>query len=168
MLGADVLVAELHRFTKRKLQGLLGAIREWDVTPDMALFRGAASLDQDEDFGQVNLEACKRLSRDAISLDQHAKQNVFSPDHLVVQLPRLFLGEYDDAARTIGEGFKHCANSSCATLTDSRGERAPNRRSASTARATLRGLASLSDPQVSTVVMTGSAKSTTSPEREVL
>ena len=90
----------------------------------MALFRCPASLHQDEDFGQVNLEARKRLSRDAISFDQHAEQNVFGPNHIVVQLPRLFLGKYDDAARTIREGFKHCANSSCATLTYSRGRRA--------------------------------------------
>src|SRR5699024_12700029 len=42
-----------------------------------------------------------------------AEQDVLSPDVVVVEHPRLFLGEDDDPTCSVGKSFKHDGNSLC-------------------------------------------------------
>src|SRR5699024_10570542 len=62
---------------------------------------------------EVGVERCQDLRSDAIALMDEAEQDVLSPDVVVVEHPRLFLGEDDDPTCSVGKSFKHDGNSLC-------------------------------------------------------
>src|SRR6185503_17587891 len=48
---------------------------------------------------------------EALLLAEQAEQDVFGTDVVVLERPRLVLGENDDLAGSFGEAFEHCASS---------------------------------------------------------
>ena len=107
VLGSDVVVAELERLAQRELEHLLGARRERDVAA-----RSLRALTDDlDDLGTNRLEAdahaLETASRDTFTLVDQTKKDVLGSDVVVVEEPRLFLGENDDSSSPVGEPFKH-------------------------------------------------------------
>ena len=52
-------------------------------------------------------ERLQRLGRDALALVDQAEQDVLGPDVVVVEHPRLFLGEDDHTTGTVSESLEH-------------------------------------------------------------
>ena len=110
VLGADVVVAELQRFTQRQLEDLLRTRREGDV----ARRRRAALTDDLFDLATHGLEAdaerFERFRGDALTLVDEAEQDVLGADVAVIEQPGFFLREHDDSSRPIGKAFEHVAS----------------------------------------------------------
>ena len=107
VLGADVVVAEGERLAQRQLEHLLGARRERDLAggdlltgADDAHDLGAHALDGD-------VEALEDAGREALLLAQEAEQDVLGPDVVVLQRPRLLLGEDDHLTGSLCESLEH-------------------------------------------------------------
>jgi hypothetical protein len=56
---------------------------------------------------EPDVQAVERLGGDAVSLAHEAQQDVLGPDVIVVEHPRLFLGEDHDATGPVGEALEH-------------------------------------------------------------
>ena len=106
VLGADVVVTELQRLAQRQLQNLLRARREGDVTgrrraalTDDLLYLMAYRLEGDA-------ERLEGFGRHPLALMNKPEQNVLGADVVVVQQPRFFLRQDDDATCSVGEPFE--------------------------------------------------------------
>jgi len=90
VLGADVVVAKLQRFTQRQLQHLLRSGREGDV----ALRRGGARADDLLDLLANSLQGdpqgLQRLRSDTLPLGDKPEKDVLGADVVVVEESRLF------------------------------------------------------------------------------
>ena len=107
VLGADVVVSELERLAERELQDLLGPRRERDVSG-----RGGLPLADDLfDLLTHGLEGdpqgLQGLGGDPFPLVDQPEQDVLGADVVVVEHPRLFLGEDHDPPGPVGEALKH-------------------------------------------------------------
>src|SRR5690606_27462191 len=98
--------AQLQRLAERQLQHLLGARGEGDV-PARRL------LPLTDDLGDLGADAVERdperlqsLGRYALTLVDEAEQDVLRADVVVVQHPRLFLGEDDDPTGAIRKSLE--------------------------------------------------------------
>ena len=106
VLGADVVVAEAERLAQRELEHLLGARRERDLAGG-DLLAGTDDPDHlrahalDGDVERLEDAGCKTLL-----LTEQAEQNVLGADVVVLELPRLFLGEDDDLAGSLCESLE--------------------------------------------------------------
>jgi hypothetical protein len=107
MLGADVVVLELHRLAQRELQHLLRARRERDLSARdlVAPADDPAHLRTHVLDGDV--ERLEQASRETLLLAQQAEQDVLGADVVVVEPPRLVLRQHDDLARPLGEALEH-------------------------------------------------------------
>ena len=107
VLGADVVVPERERLAQGQLEHLLGARRERDLAGG-DLFTGA---DDAHDLGAHTLdgdvEALEDAGRKALLLAQQAEQDVLGPDVVVLQRPRLLLGEDDHLTGSLCESLEH-------------------------------------------------------------
>jgi len=56
---------------------------------------------------EADAEGLQRLGGDTLTLVDEAQQDVLGTDVVVVEHPRLFLGEDDNAAGTVGETLEH-------------------------------------------------------------
>src|SRR5689334_10011274 len=111
VLGADVVVAQRERLAQRELEHLLRARRERDLAGGdlVALADDAGDLRAhllDRDVERLEHARCE-----ALLLAEQAEQDVFGTDVVVLERPRLVLGENDDLAGSFGEAFEHCASS---------------------------------------------------------
>ena len=106
VLGADVVVAELQRLAQRQLEDLLGAGRERDVPAGRRAALADDLLDLVADGLERDAERLERLGRDALALVDEAEQDVLGADVVVVEEPRLFLGQDDDPSGSVGEAFE--------------------------------------------------------------
>ena len=107
VLGPDVVVPQLQRLAERELEDLLGAGRERDVTGRRRLALADDLLDLLTHGIQGDVEAHERIAGDAVPLAHQAEQDVLGPDVVVVEHPRLFLGEDDGATGSVGEALEH-------------------------------------------------------------
>ena len=107
VLGADVVVAELQRLAQRQLQDLLRSRGERDVTGGGRLALTDDLLDLLADRLERDVQGLERLGGDAFTLVDQAEQDVLGPDVVVVEHPRLFLGEDHDAPGAIRESLEH-------------------------------------------------------------
>ena len=103
MLGPDVVVPQAQRLTQGQLQDLLGPRRERDLTRG-DLLTGA---DNAHDLGPHPLdgdaERFERTGGEPLLLAQQPEQDVLGPDVVVLEGPRLFLGQDDHVAGALGE-----------------------------------------------------------------
>ncbi len=107
VLGADVVVAELQRLAQRQLEHLLRPGRERDVPRRRRATLADHLLDLAAHRFQRDAEALECLRRHALALVDQPEQDVLGPDVRVVEQARLFLGQNDDSAGSVGEAFEH-------------------------------------------------------------
>ncbi len=107
VLGADVVVAELQRLAERQLEDLLGPGREGDVAGRGGLSLADDLLDLGADGLERDAQGLERLGGDPLPLVDQPEQDVLRPDVVVVQHPRLFLGEDHHPPGTVRESLKH-------------------------------------------------------------
>ena len=107
VLGADVVVAQAQRLAQRKLEDLLRARRERDLTggdflprPDDPDNLRAYALDGD-------VEALQDPRSEAFLLTEEAEQDVLGPDVVVLERARLFLRENDHLTGSLCESLEH-------------------------------------------------------------
>ena len=106
MLGADVVVAEAQRLAQRQLEHLLGARRERDLAGGDLL----AGADDADDLGadalDGDVERLEHAGGEALLLAQQAEQDVLGADVVVLERPRLLLGEDDHLAGPLCESLE--------------------------------------------------------------
>ena len=107
VLGADVVVAEGERLAERQLQHLLRPRREGDLArghlfagADDAHNLGAHALDGD-------VQALQHASGEALLLTEKAEEDVLGADVVVLERPRLLLGEDDHLACAFCKSLEH-------------------------------------------------------------
>ena len=109
VLGADVVVAELQRLTKRQLENLLRARGERNVPGRRLLALADDLLDLTANCLERDAEALQRLRRDALTLVDQPQQDVLGADVVVVEHPGFFLSQDDYPPRAVGESLEHVA-----------------------------------------------------------
>ncbi len=107
MLGADVVVPEMQGLPERELEDLLGPGGEGDVAR-----RGGLSLADDlRDLGsngfQGDPKGLEGLGGYALPLVDQSEEDVLGADVVLVEHPRLFLGEDHDPPGAVAESLKH-------------------------------------------------------------
>ena len=107
VLGPDVVVAELQRLPQRQLEDLLGSGRERNLTGRRGLTSSHRLLDLLPDRLERDRQRLERFDRHALPLVDEAEQDVLGPDVVVIQKPRLLLGQKDDPPSPIGEALEH-------------------------------------------------------------
>jgi hypothetical protein len=107
VLGADVVVPQLERLPERELQDLLGPGRERDVSGRSGLALTDDVLDLLADGLQRDPQGLQGLRGDPLTLVDQPEQDVLRADVVVVEHPRLFLGEDHDPAGPVREPLKH-------------------------------------------------------------
>ena len=107
VLGADVVVTQRQGLAQRELEHLLGARGERDLAggdllagADDAHHLGAYALHGD-------VEALEHASRQALLLAEQAEQDVLGADVVVLEGPRLLLGEDDHLSSSLCESLEH-------------------------------------------------------------
>jgi hypothetical protein len=107
VLRADVVVAQRERLAQRQLEHLLARGRERDLPggdflsgPDDAHDLGAHTLDGD-------VQALQDTCREALFLAQQPEQDVLGADVVVLEGPRLFLGEDNHLTCSLCESLEH-------------------------------------------------------------
>jgi hypothetical protein len=100
-------VIELARFFEGQFDHALGARGE-----DHLLLDGLAAAADDRfnlltDLGKIDTERLEHFRRKAFALGDDPQENVLGPDVIVTEPLRLFLGEHNAAARTLGKRFPH-------------------------------------------------------------
>ena len=107
VLGADVVVAERERLAQRQLEHLLGARRERDLAGG-DLLAGADDADDLRAHAlDGDVEGLEDAGGEALLLAQQAEQDVLGADVVVLERPRLLLGEDDHLAGPLCESLEH-------------------------------------------------------------
>ena len=107
VLGADVVVSELQRLAERELQDLLRAWGERDVSGGSRLALADDLFDLLTDRFERDVQRLERLRGDTFALVDQPEQDVLGADVVVVEHPRLFLGENHDSSGAVREAFEH-------------------------------------------------------------
>jgi len=107
VLGADVVVPELQGLAKRKLEHLLGAGRERDVSGGHVRALADKLLDVRSHVIERDVEALERLGGDTVLLTDEPEQEMLGTDVVLIELLGLFLGVHDNASGLLGEPLEH-------------------------------------------------------------
>jgi hypothetical protein len=109
VLGADVVVTEAQRLAQRQFEHLLRPRRERDL-PGGDLFAGAHDA---HDLGahplDGDVQALEHARGETLFLTQEPEKDVLRADVVVLERPRLFLGENDDLTGSFSESLEHGA-----------------------------------------------------------
>src|SRR5207248_6164143 len=101
VLGPDVVVAEAQCLAQRELEDLLGPRGERDLTGGDLLARA----DDPDNLGADALDRYVKRLQDTrcqtLLFAKESEQDVLGADVVVLERPRLFLGEDDDLARSL-------------------------------------------------------------------
>src|SRR5262249_30201439 len=107
VLGADVVVAQAQRLAKGELEDLLGARGERDLAGGDLL----AGADDPHDLGadalDGDVERLEHPSGQAFLLAEQAEQDVLGADVVVLESPRLLLGEDHYLTGSLSESLEH-------------------------------------------------------------
>ncbi len=107
MLGSDVVVTELQRFTQAELEHLLGARRERNVTGRLLLTLSNDVLNLLAHSVERDVERLESLGGNALALVNETQQNVLGADVVVVEHLGFFLRQDNDATSAVGKSLKH-------------------------------------------------------------
>ena len=107
MLGADVVVTQRQGLAQRQLEHLLRARREGDLAGGHLL----AGADDADDLGahalHGDVQGLEDASGKALLLAEEAEEDVLGPDVVVLERPRLLLGEDDHLTCSLCESLEH-------------------------------------------------------------
>ena len=106
VLRADVVVAEGQRFAQRELQNLLRARRERDLAGRDLVALADDPCDLRPHFLHRDVERLEYPRRETLLLAEQSEQDVLGADVVVLERPRLVLGEDDDLASPFGKAFE--------------------------------------------------------------
>ena len=112
VLGADVVVAQRERLAQRQLQHLLGARRERDLAGGDLLAGADDPDDLRADALDRDVERLEHAGGKALLLAEQAEQDVLGADVVVLESPRLLLGEDDYLAGSLCESLEHSVSCS--------------------------------------------------------
>src|SRR6266540_2109879 len=107
VLGADVVVPELKGLPERQLQDLLGPGGEGNVPGRRGLSLADDLFHLGPDCFQGDSQGFQSLGRNPFPLVDQPEQDVLGADVVVIEHPRLFLGEDDYPPRSVSEALKH-------------------------------------------------------------
>ena len=116
VLCADVVVAEAAGLVDRELDDLLGARREADLAHDGAIAAADDELDGGADLVELDAEVGEDLRRDALAFADEAEEEVLCADVVVVEAEGFFLGECQNAARSLRKLIESICHLSIPTL----------------------------------------------------
>src|SRR3712207_1850486 len=107
VLRADVVVPQRQRLAQRELEDLLGPRGEGDLTGGDLL----AGADDPHDLRahplDGDVQALQDTGREALLLAKEAEQDVLGADVVVLEGPRLLLGEDDHLTCSLCESLEH-------------------------------------------------------------
>ena len=106
VLGADVVVTERQRLAQRELQHLLRARRERDLAGRDLVALADDPRDLRPHLFHRDVERLEYPRREALLLTEQPEQDVLGADVVVLERPRLVLGENDDLASPFSEAFE--------------------------------------------------------------
>ena len=106
VLGADVVVAERERLAQRQLEDLLGARRERDLAGGDLLTGADDPHDLGADALDGDVERLEHARGEALLLAEQPEQDVLGADVVVLERPRLLLGEDDDLPGSLCESLE--------------------------------------------------------------
>ena len=107
VLGADVVVAQAQRLAEGELEDLLGARRERDLAGGDLLAGADDADDLRADALDRDVEGLEHPGGQALLLAEQAEQDVLGADVVVLESPRLLLGEDDYLAGSLCESLEH-------------------------------------------------------------
>src|SRR6478735_9300868 len=107
VLRADVVVAERQRFAQRELEHLLSAGSERNLSGRDLVALADDAGDLRAHLLDRDVERLEHTRSKAFFLAQQAEQDVLRADVVVLERPRLVLGEDDDLASPFSETFEH-------------------------------------------------------------
>ena len=110
VLGADVVVAQRERLAQRELEHLLRARGERDLAGRDLVALADDAGDLRAHLLDRDVERLEHAGGKALLLAEQAEQDVLGADVVVLERPRLVLGENDDLAGSFSEAFEHCAS----------------------------------------------------------
>jgi hypothetical protein len=99
-------VAKGQRFAQRKLEHLLSARRERDLAGRDLVALADDSSDLRPHFFHRDVEGLEHPRRKTLLLAEQSEQDVLGADVVVLERPRLVLGEDDDLASPFSEAFE--------------------------------------------------------------
>jgi hypothetical protein len=106
VLGADVVVAEREGLAQRELEDLLRARGERDLARGDLVALADDAGDLRADLLHRDVERLEDAGSEPLFLAKQAKQDVLGPDVVVLERPRLVLGENDDLPGPLGESLE--------------------------------------------------------------
>ncbi len=98
---------ERQRLAQRQLEDLLGARRERDLAGGDLLTGADDPHDLGADALDGDVEGLEHAGGEALLLAQQPEQDVLGADVVVLEGPRLLLGEDDDLAGSLCESLEH-------------------------------------------------------------
>ncbi len=107
VLGADVVVAEGQRLTQSQFQHLLGAWREGDLAGGDFLSGSDDADDLGADALHGDVQGLEYACGETLLLTEEAEEDVLGPDVVVLERPRLLLGEDDHLTCSLCESLEH-------------------------------------------------------------
>lgn len=107
VLSTDVVLAELHGLSERKLQSLLGMGRERDPAGPRPLMSTDDRLNSLPDDVGRDAEGFECLRADTVTLTGQPKEQVLGAQVVVFQQHRFLPSEYDQLTRTVREPLEH-------------------------------------------------------------
>ena len=107
MLGPDVVVAELERFSQTQLEDFLRSGSEGNMTRGSTFSLADDFLHCVSYLGQVDPLTHQHLGANPFRLVQQPQQKMLSTDVRVVEEASLFLRQYHDSTGSIGEALEH-------------------------------------------------------------
>ena len=112
VLGADVVVAQREGLAERELEDLLGARREGDLAGGDLLAGADYANDLRADALDRDVERLEHAGGKALLLSEESEQDVLGADVVVLESPRLLLGEDDDLTGSLCESLEHSVSRS--------------------------------------------------------
>jgi hypothetical protein len=107
VLGADVVVAEGQSLAQGELQHLLGARGEGNLAGRHFLARTDDADDLSAHALHGDVQRLKDPRREALLFAEEAEEDVLGPDVVVLERPRLLLGEDDHLTCSLCESLEH-------------------------------------------------------------
>ena len=106
VLGADIVVAHEARLVDGQLNHPLGAGGQGGLAKGRAFAAADCALDGADNLAGLHAQLAQNLDGNAVFLAHKAEQQMLGADIVVVEAQRFFLGQRQNATRTLGEAIQ--------------------------------------------------------------